>query len=127
LAQIVAAARAAGLVVLDGVFNDIDDDDGLRRQCTQGVEFGFDGKTLIHPRQLEFANQAFTPSPDEVRWSRKVVEAFDLSENNAKGVLRVEGRMVERLHLEEARRVLAISDAVANRRREDRPVASVKG
>ncbi len=109
----VAAARAYGLAILDGVFNGIDDADGLERQCAQGLEFGFDGKTLIHPSQIEAANRAFSPSPDEVAWSRKVVAAFDLVENASKGVLRVEGRMVERLHLAEARRLIVVADAIA--------------
>ena len=113
LSLAVAAARAHGLVILDGVFNGIDDDDGLARQCDQGAEFGFDGKTLIHPRQIETANRAFTPSADEVAWSRTVVQAFDSPENAVKGVLRVEGRMVELLHLAEARRVIAVADAIA--------------
>ena len=113
LSLAVAGARAHGLVILDGVFNGIDDDAGLARQCDQGAEFGFDGKTLIHPRQIEAANRAFTPAEDEVEWSRTIVAAFDSPENAAKGVIRVEGRMVERLHLAEARRLIAVSDAIA--------------
>ena len=113
LSLIVAAARAHGLVVLDGVFNDIADAEGLGRQCAQGLEFGFDGKTLIHPRQVEAANAAFSPSAEEVAWSRVVVAAFDSPENAAKGVLKVEGRMVERLHLAQARRVIAVAEAIA--------------
>lgn len=113
LSLAVAAARAHGLVILDGVFNGIDDDEGLARQCGQGAEFGFDGKTLIHPRQIEAANRAFTPAAEEVEWSRTIVAAFDSPENAAKGVIRVEGRMVERLHLAEARRLIAVADAIA--------------
>ena len=113
LSLAVAAARAHGLVILDGVFNGIDDDAGLARQCEQGAEFGFDGKTLIHPRQIEAANRAFTPAEEEVEWSQAIVAAFDSPENAAKGVIRVEGRMVERLHLAEARRLIAVSDAIA--------------
>lgn len=113
LAQTVMAARMRGLTVLDGVYNELEDDDGLRRQCEQGVAFGFDGKTLIHPRQVEIANETFAPSPDEVAWSRKVVEAFAQPENAARGVLRLDGKMVERLHLDQARHVLAISAAIA--------------
>jgi citrate lyase subunit beta/citryl-CoA lyase len=109
----VAAARAHGLSVLDAVFNDIEDDEGLERQCRQGVAFGFDGKTLIHPRQVDAANAAFSPEPEAVVWSRTIVAAFDLPENTSKGVLKVEGRMVERLHLEEARRTIAIAEAIA--------------
>jgi citrate lyase subunit beta/citryl-CoA lyase len=113
LSLIVAAGRAHGLAVLDGVFNEIEDDAGLAAQCEQGLEFGFDGKTLIHPRQVEAANAAFSPSAEEVAWSRVVVAAFDSPENAVKGVLKVEGRMVERLHLAQARRVIAVAEAIA--------------
>ena len=109
----VAAARAHGLSILDGVYNVIEDEDGLARQCAQGAEFGFDGKTLIHPKQIETANQAFSPAPDEVHWARMIVDAFDLPENASKGVLRVEGRMVERLHLAQAQRLIAVAAAIA--------------
>lgn len=112
LSLMVAAARAHGLVILDGVFNGIEDEAGLTRQCDQGAEFGFDGKTLIHPRQIDFANHAFTPSAEDVEWSRAIVAAFDSPENAAKGVIRVEGRMVERLHLAEARRLIAVAQAI---------------
>lgn len=113
LSMIVAAARAHDLSVLDGVFNDIGDADGLTAQCEQGLEFGFDGKTLIHPSQIEAANLAFSPSLEEIAWSQAVVQAFDLPENAAKGVIKVEGRMVERLHLAQARQVLAVAEAIA--------------
>lgn len=113
LSLIVAAGRAHGLTVLDGVFNDIEDDAGLAAQCDQGLAFGFDGKTLIHPRQLSAANAAFSPTPDEVAWSKAVVAAFDSPENTVKGVIKVEGRMVERLHLAQARRVIAVAEAIA--------------
>jgi citrate lyase subunit beta/citryl-CoA lyase len=109
----VAAARAHSLSLLDAVYNDIEDDEGLDRQCRQGSEFGFDGKTLIHPRQVDTANTAFSPEPEAVVWSRIIVAAFDLPENTSKGVLKVEGRMVERLHLEEARRLIAVAEAIA--------------
>ena len=113
LSLTVAAARAHGLAVLDGVYNEIEDDAGLEAQCRQGLEFGFDGKTLIHPRQVEAANRAFSPEPSAIEWSRTIVRAFDSPENAAKGVLKVEGRMVERLHLEEARRLIAVAEAIA--------------
>jgi len=113
LALAVAAARAQEMVILDGVFNDIDDAAGLARQCAQGVEFGFDGKTLIHPSQIGPANAAFSPDPDQVAWARKVAAAFEIPENSVKGVLRVDGRMVERLHLAEAMRLIAVADAIA--------------
>lgn len=113
LSQTVIAARANGLGVVDGVFNDIADLEGLESQCLQGLEFGFDGKTLIHPSQIESANRIFAPEPSEVEWARKVVAAFELPENTSKGVLKLEGRMVERLHLEEALRLIAIAEAIA--------------
>ncbi len=115
LAGAVTAARAYGLAVLDAVYNDIADASGLARECAQGAAFGFDGKSLIHPSQIEAANAAFRPGPDVIAWARTVAAAFDLPENAGKGVLKVEGRMVERLHLEDARRVLALADAIAAR------------
>lgn len=112
LAMSVAAARLHGLSILDGVYNEIEDDAGLTRQCLQGRDFGFDGKTLIHPRQIAAANAAFAPSPDEIAWSRTILAAFDLPENAAKGTLQIEGRMVERLHLAAARRMIAMASAM---------------
>ncbi|HEY8573698.1 CoA ester lyase [Phenylobacterium sp.] len=113
LAMSVMAARAHGLVILDGVYNDIPDLEGLERECRQGAELGFDGKTLIHPSHLQTANCAFSPEPAAVAWARTVAQAFDSPENAGKGVLKVEGRMVERLHLAEARRLIAVADAIA--------------
>ncbi len=109
------AARAHRLTILDGVFNEIADAEGLARQCAQGAAFGFDGKTLIHPSQVEPANAAFTPAPDAVAWARTIVSAFEQPENAGKGVLKVEGRMVERLHFAEAQRLLAVAEAIAAR------------
>lgn len=109
------AARAHGLIILDGVFNEIADEDGLVRQCGQGAAFGFDGKTLIHPSQVGAANAAFTPDPEAVAWARTVVEAFERPDAAGKGVLKVEGRMVERLHYAEARRLLSVAEAIAGR------------
>jgi citrate lyase subunit beta/citryl-CoA lyase len=103
----VAAARAHGLSILDGVYNALEDDDGLVAECRQGVAFGFDGKTLIHPRQVEPCNAAFAPSEAEVAYARAVVAAFALPENADKGAVRVDGRMAERLHLAQAQKVLA--------------------
>lgn len=113
--QIIVAGRAHGRVVIDGVFNDIADIEGLERQCLQGLEFGFDGKSLIHPGQIDAANRVFAPDPAEVAWARQIVAAFELPENAAKGVLKLEGRMVERLHLEEAVRLIAVAEAIAAR------------
>jgi citrate lyase subunit beta/citryl-CoA lyase len=108
----VAAAAAHGLAILDGVFNDIDDDAGLNAQLQQGLEFGFDGKTLIHPRQIARCNEVFTPSPEKVAWAEAVIAAFELPDNAGKGAIRVDGRMVERLHLVQARHVLGILAAL---------------
>lgn len=108
----VAAARAEGLGILDGVFNDIADADGLTQQCAQGAAFGFDGKTLIHPSQIEAANRAFSPSVAQVARAQAVVDAFALPENHGKGVLKVEGRMVELLHMREARRTLDMQSKI---------------
>lgn len=109
------AARAHRLAILDGVYNEIADAEGLAQQCAQAAAFGFDGKTLIHPSQVEAANAAFTPAPEAVAWARTVVGAFGQPENAGKGVLKVEGRMVERLHFAEAKRLLSVADAIAAR------------
>ncbi len=107
----VAAARANGLVILDGVFNGIDDAAGFEAQCAQGLAFGFDGKTLIHPSQVEPCNRVFTPSADEVAFARAVIAAYALPQNAAKGAIRVEGRMAERLHLAQAEKLVAVAEA----------------
>jgi citrate lyase subunit beta/citryl-CoA lyase len=116
LMNCLAAARAYGLDILDGVYNDIGDADGFAAECRQARDLGFDGKTLIHPRQIEPCNEAFSPAPEEVDAARKIIAAFDLPENENKGVLQIEGRMVERLHAEMARRTVAIADAIAKRK-----------
>jgi citrate lyase subunit beta/citryl-CoA lyase len=113
LALSVMAARAHGIVILDGVYNDIPDLEGLARECAQGADLGFDGKSLIHPTHLETANRAFSPEPDAVAWARTVAAAFDLAENAGKGVLKVDGRMVERLHLDQAKRLIEVAEAIA--------------
>lgn len=109
LAQCVIAARANGLDVLDGVYNKIGDDEGLTAECQQARVFGFDGKTLIHPSQIDICNRAFTPDADEIAQARAIIAAFALPENAGKGALRVDGQMVERLHEEIARRTLALA------------------
>ena len=109
----VMAARAHGIAIVDGVFNDIPDLEGLARECAQGADLGFDGKSLIHPTHLEAANRIFAPEAEAVAWARTVAQAFDSPENSGKGVLKVEGRMVERLHLDEARRLIAVAAAIA--------------
>lgn len=112
LSMCVAAARIHGIYILDGVYNDIGNADGFIDECRQGVDLGFDGKTLIHPSQIEPCNTAFSPSPAEVEWARKMIEAFDLPENRGKGVVSIDGRMVERLHADMARRTVAIAEAI---------------
>ncbi|MDB5429741.1 MAG: malyl-CoA thiolesterase [Caulobacter sp.] len=113
LSMSVAAARMAGLVILDGVYNGIDDEPGFEAICEQGVDFGFDGKTLIHPKQVDICNRVFSPSAGEVAWSKAVMAAFNLPENAGKGAIRVEGRMAELLHLTQARQLVALADAIA--------------
>jgi citrate lyase subunit beta / citryl-CoA lyase len=115
LTTCVAAARIYGIDILDGVYNDIGNSDGFSMECTQGVELGFDGKTLIHPNQIEPCNHAFSPSAEEVAQARKIIGVFDLPENKGKGVVSIEGRMVERLHAEMARRTVAIAEAIEAR------------
>ncbi|MGA7003743.1 MAG: CoA ester lyase [Pseudolabrys sp.] len=112
LSMCVAAARVYGIDILDGVYNDIGNADGFINECRQGVDLGFDGKTLIHPSQIEPCNTAFSPSPAEVEWARKMIKAFDLPENKGKGVVSIDGRMVERLHADMARRTVAIAEAI---------------
>jgi citrate lyase subunit beta / citryl-CoA lyase len=112
LMNCVAAARAYGLDILDGVYNDLGNAEGFAEECRQARDLGFDGKTLIHPRQIEPCNEAFSPSPEEVAQARKMIAAFDEPENRDKGVIQIDGRMVERLHAEMARRTVAIADAI---------------
>ncbi|HLT15229.1 MAG TPA: CoA ester lyase [Acidimicrobiales bacterium] len=106
------AARATGKVILDGVYNDIKDRDGFLAECRQGREMGFDGKTLIHPSQVEPCNEAFAPSTDEVELARRIIAAFEEAEAEGRGVVTVDGRMIENLHVDEARRVLAVQAAI---------------
>ena len=113
LSLAVMAAHAHGVAILDGVYNDIPDLEGLARECEQGLDLGMDGKSLIHPSHLEAANAAFTPADAAVAWARTVVAAFAAPENTGQGVLKVDGKMVERLHLAEAERLIAISEAIA--------------
>ena len=108
----VAAARAYGLTAIDGVYNDIKNESGFRDECEQGRDLGFDGKTLIHPSQLDEANRIFAPSPHDVEQAKAVIEAFADPANAGKGVLKVNGKMTELLHLEEARRVVEMDAAI---------------
>jgi citrate lyase subunit beta/citryl-CoA lyase len=118
LMNCVAAARAFGLDIIDGVYNELADADGFARECSEAREMGFDGKTLIHPNQIAPCNAAFSPSAEEVAQAQKIIAAFDLPENRDKGVVQLEGRMVERLHAEMARRTVAIAQAIEVRSRE---------
>jgi citrate lyase subunit beta/citryl-CoA lyase len=124
LMNCVAAARAYGLDILDGVYNEIDNVEGFAEECRQARDLGFDGKTLIHPRQIEPCNQAFSPTAEELEAARKIIAAFDLPENENKAVIQVDGRMVERLHAEMARRTVIIADAIA-KSTQRQPAASV--
>jgi citrate lyase subunit beta/citryl-CoA lyase len=112
LSATITAARAYGLDVLDGVYNNFKDSTGFRKECMHGRALGFDGKTLIHPDQVAIANEVFAPPEAEVVWARKIIAAFDQPENKGKGVITVEGRMVELLHADMARRTVAIADAI---------------
>jgi citrate lyase subunit beta/citryl-CoA lyase len=112
LAQVALAARAHGLAVLDSVFADLDDKQALAAECEQARDLGMDGKTLVHPTQVAVANALFAPSKDDVAWSRKVIEAFADPDNSGKGVIRLGGRMVERLHERVARRTLELAGAI---------------
>ncbi len=118
LSACIASARAYGLSILDGVFNSIDDADGFIAECEQGRDLGMDGKTVIHPRQLDPCNAIFSPDPDEVAFARTVIDAFDRPENADKGALRIDGKMVERLHADMARKTVAMADAIAERARQ---------
>lgn len=108
----IIAARAYGLDVLDGVYNNFKDLDGFRRECQHGRALGFDGKTLIHPDQVAIANEVFAPPEAEVAFARKIIAAFDAPESKGKGVITVEGRMVELMHAETARRTVSIAEAI---------------
>jgi citrate lyase subunit beta / citryl-CoA lyase len=111
----VAAARAHAIDILDGVYNDLADIQGFERECRQAREMGFDGKTLIHPNQIAPCNAAFSPSEEEVNQARKIISAFALPENRDKGVVQIDGRMVERMHADMAQRTVAIAEAIQAR------------
>jgi citrate lyase subunit beta / citryl-CoA lyase len=113
LSMCVLAARATGRVILDGVYNDVRDTHGFAAECLQGKQFGFDGKTLIHPGQIEPCNRIFAPAEEDITLARRVIESFESARADGRGVATVDGRMVENLHVDNARRVLALADAVA--------------
>jgi citrate lyase subunit beta/citryl-CoA lyase len=113
LATALLAAREAGVAVLDGVYNDVKDLDGFEAECRQGMEMGFDGKTLIHPSQVDIANRVWAPTEAEIEHARRVIEAFDEAQRDGRGVVTVDGRMIENLHVDNARRTLAVAEAIA--------------
>lgn len=107
------AARAARIAILDGVFLDLNDQEGFIDSCRQGAELGFDGKTLIHPKQLEAANEVFGPSEEELRLSGRIIDAYAAAEAEGKGVVVVDGKLIEKLHVDHAERVVALAKAIA--------------
>ncbi len=115
----VLAARAYGIAILDGVFNDIGNAQGFIEECEQGRDLGMDGKTLIHPNQIAPCNETFSPSDAEIAQARKFIAAFELPENADKGAIMLDGRMVERMHADIARRTVAVADAIAARSESD--------
>lgn len=121
LAMTLVAARAYGLDVIDGVYNDFKDETGFRAECEHGRTLGMDGKTLIHPSQVAPCNEVFSPTEDEVVWAEKIIKAFEQAENAKKGVITVDGKMVERLHLVMAKRVATIAAAINSRKRVEEP------
>jgi citrate lyase subunit beta/citryl-CoA lyase len=115
LTTCILAARAYGIFILDGVYNDLSNAEGFLRECEQGRDLGFDGKTLIHPNQVAPCNDVFSPGAEDVAHARKIIAAFDQPENKGKGVVSLDGRMVERMHADIARKTVAIADAIAGR------------
>jgi citrate lyase subunit beta/citryl-CoA lyase len=115
LSMCLLAARAHGLTIVDGVYNDIKNAEGFEAECVQGMQMGFDGKTLIHPSQVEPCNKVFSPSDSELELARKIIVAFDEAKAQGKGVATVDGRMIENLHVDNAKRAVAMADAIAKR------------
>ena len=109
----ILAGRAAGLAVLDGVHLDLEDVAGFRQSCIQGRQLGMDGKTLIHPKTIDTANEVFAPADEEVAWSKRVIDAHAEAEKAGKGVLLIDGKLIENLHVEQAKRLVAMADAIA--------------
>ncbi len=107
------AARAFGLAIVDGVYLDLQNAEGFRAACQQGLELGFDGKTLIHPSQVDPCNEVFAPSAADVEQARKIIAAFAAAQQAGKGVVVVDGKLIENLHVENAKRLVALADAIA--------------
>ena len=112
LSTTILAARAFGIAILDGVYNDLSNAKGFAEECAQARDLGFDGKTLIHPSQIAPCNEAFSPSEEEIAQARKIIAAFEQPENKDKGVVQIEGRMIERMHADIARRTVAVAEAI---------------
>ena len=106
------AARGYGLAIVDGVYLDLNDDEGFEYSCRQGVELGFDGKTLIHPKTVDTCNRIFSPQPQDVEWSRKIILAHEAAAKEGKGVVVVDGKLIENLHVENAKRLVAMAEAI---------------
>jgi citrate lyase subunit beta/citryl-CoA lyase len=115
LSHCLLAARAAGLAIVDGVHLDLNDDDGFRRACEDGLAMGFDGKTLIHPKTIATANEVFAPAAETVAWSRRVIDAHRAASARGEGVVLLDGKLIENLHVEEAHRIVALAEAIAAR------------
>ena len=113
ISHCILATRAHGLEILDGPYSDFANTDGFAQECIQARDLGFDGKTLIHPGQIDACNAIFTPPAEEVAAARRIIAAFELPENASRGAIQIDGRMVERLHADMARRTIAIADAIA--------------
>jgi len=113
------AARAAGIDVIDGVHIDLSDDEGFEFSCRQGLEMGFDGKTLIHPKTIEMANNVYAPSEDELQWSQIIIAAHGQAEKEGQGVIVVEGKLIENLHVQNAKRLVAMADVIAAAERKE--------
>lgn len=115
LSQALLAARETSKVIIDGVFNDVTDSEGFLAECEQGRDFGFDGKTLIHPNQVDGANRVFAPTDEAIAHAQEVIAAFTAAQAEGKGVITVNGKLIENLHVREAERTLAVASALANR------------
>jgi citrate lyase subunit beta / citryl-CoA lyase len=113
LATALLGAREAGVMILDGVFNDVKDPESFEAECVVGAQMGFDGKTLIHPSQVEPCNNVWAPTEADISYARRVIVAFDDAVADGRGVVTVDGRMIENLHVDNARRTLAVADAIA--------------
>ncbi len=112
LGHCLLVARAFGLTILDGVHLDLEDEEGFAQSCQQGKDFGFDGKTLIHPKTIAMANDIYGPSPEEVAWSQRTIEAFEAARAEGKGIVVVDGKLVENLHMAEARRLVKVAEQI---------------